>query len=98
MKLQVKSVHFDADKKLLNFIQERLDKLEHFYDEILSGEVSLRLEKADDSRNKYVQVRLNVPGNDLVAHEQCRTFEEATDLAVDALRKQLVKHKEKVKG
>lgn len=98
MKLQVKSVHFDADQKLLSFIQERLDKLEHFYENILTGEVSLRVENSSDAENKYVQIRLNVPGNDLVAKEQCKTFEEATDLAVEALRKQILKHKDKVRS
>ena len=98
MKLQVKSVHFDADQKLLSFIQEKLDKLEHFYENILTGEVSLRVENSSDAENKYVQIRLNVPGNDLVAKEQCKTFEEATDLAVEALRKQILKHKDKVRS
>ena len=97
MKLQVKSVHFDADQKLLSFIQEKLDKLEHFYENILTGEVSLRVENSSSDDNKYVQIRLNVPGNDLIAKEQCKTFEEATDLAVEALRKQILKHKEKVR-
>lgn len=98
MKLQVKSVHFDADRKLLSFIQEKLDKLDQFYDHIIHGEVSLRVENSRDAENKYVQIRLNIPGNDLVAHEQCKTFEEATDLAVEALRKQIAKHKDKVRG
>jgi putative sigma-54 modulation protein len=98
MKLQVKSVHFDADQKLLLFIQEKLDKLEHFYEDILTGEVSLRVENSSDAENKYVQIRLNVPGNDLIAKEQCKTFEEATDLAVEALRKQILKHKDKIRS
>jgi putative sigma-54 modulation protein len=98
MKLKVKSVHFDADQKLLSFIQEKVDKLEHFYENIMTGEVSLRVENSSDDENKYVQIRLNVPGNDLVAKEQCKTFEEATDLAVEALRKQILKHKEKVRS
>jgi putative sigma-54 modulation protein len=98
MKLKVKSVHFDADQKLLTFIQEKVDKLEHFYEDILTGEVSLRVENSQDAENKYVQIRLNVPGNDLVAKEQCKTFEEATDLAVEALKKQILKHKDKIRS
>ncbi len=98
MKLQVKSVHFDADQKLLLFIQERMDKLDHFYTDIIHGEVSLRVENSSDPENKYVQIRLNVPGNDIVAREQCKTFEEATDLVVDALLKQIQKHKEKIRS
>ena len=58
MKVQVKSVHFDADQKLLLFIQERLDKLDHFYEDIIHGEVSLRVENSSDAENKYVPDRL----------------------------------------
>ncbi|MEO0312706.1 MAG: ribosome-associated translation inhibitor RaiA [Bacteroidota bacterium] len=98
MKLKVQSIHFDADKKLLAFIQEKADKLTHFYDHIIGGEVYLKLDKSSDNANKVVQISLQIPGNDLHAKEQCRTFEEATDLCVDALTKQIKKHKEKVKG
>jgi putative sigma-54 modulation protein len=58
----------------------------------------LRVENSQDAENKYVQIRLNVPGNDLVAKEQCKTFEEATDLAVEALKKQILKHKDKIRS
>jgi ribosome hibernation promoting factor len=98
MKLNVQSIHFNADRKLLDFIQEKVDKLVHFYDHILGGEVFLRLDKSDDLQNKVVQIRIQVPGQDLTARQQCRTFEEATDLAVEALSKQIIKHKERLRG
>ena len=98
MKLNVQSIHFNADRKLLDFIQEKVDKLVHFYDHILGGEVFLRLDKSDDLQNKVVQIRIQVPGQDLTARQQCRTFEEATDLVVEALSKQIIKHKERQRG
>lgn len=98
MKINVQSIHFNADQKLLDFIQEKVDKLLHFYDNIIGGDVFLKLDKSDDMQNKVVQIRIQVPGNDLQAREQCRTFEEATDLAVEALTKQIKRHKEKVRG
>lgn len=98
MKIKVQSIHFDADKKLLDFVNDKLDKLKHFYDHILGGEVFLRLDKSTDMANKVVQVNLQIPGNDLHARQQCKTFEEATDLCVEALTRQIKKHKEKERG
>lgn len=98
MKLTVQSIHFDADKKLLQFIQEKVDKLVHFYDHILGGQVVLKLDKSSDSKNKIVQIIIQVPGNDILASEQCKSFEEATDLCIDVLTRQIKKHKEKTRG
>jgi putative sigma-54 modulation protein len=94
MKLQVHSIHFNADIKLINFIQRKLDKLETFYDRMVDGEVFLRLNN-EGKENKTVEIKLRVPGNNLFAVEKARTFEEATDLAADALRAQLTKFKDK---
>ncbi|HQV00388.1 MAG: ribosome-associated translation inhibitor RaiA [Bacteroidia bacterium] len=98
MKLKVHSIHFDADKKLIAFVEEKVDKLLTFFDHIIDGEVYLKLDKAENSKNKIAEIKLHAPGKTLFAKEQCVSFEEATDLAVDALRKQLSKHKEKVKN
>ena len=94
MKLQVHSIHFDADVKLINFIQRKLDKLETFYDRMVDGEVFLRLNN-EGKENKTVEIKLRVPGNNLFAVEKARSFEEAIDLAADALRIQLTKFKDK---
>ena len=98
MKVKVQSIHFDADTKLLDFIDDKIDKLTQFYDHIIDGEVFLRLDKSATSDNKITEVKLNIPGRSLFAKEQCSTFEEATDLAVEALRRQIIKHKEKQRG
>lgn len=98
MKIKVQSIHFDADKKLLDFIQEKVDKLFQFYDHIIDSEVFLRLDKSDNSENKIAEIKITTPGKTLFAKEQCKTFEEATDNAVEALRKQITKHKEKQRG
>ena len=95
--LKISSVHFDADKKLLAFIQERVDKLAQYHDKIIDGEVILKIEKSSTSENKVAEIKLLVPGTDIFAKKQCKSFEEATDMAVEALRRQLKKHKEKLK-
>ena len=95
MKLQTPSVHFDADQKLIDFIQKKANKLETFYDRIIDGEVFLKLESGEAIENKIVEIKLNIPGNQLFAKEQESSFEAATDKAINALKKQLLKHKEK---
>lgn len=99
MKLQIHSVHFDADIKLLEFIEKKSSKLETFYDRIIDGEVFLRLEKGDNSReNKVVEIKLNIPGSTLFAKEQSTSFEAAADEAVESLKVQIKKHKDKQIG
>ncbi|HSI90102.1 MAG TPA: ribosome-associated translation inhibitor RaiA [Adhaeribacter sp.] len=95
MKLQIHSIHFDADQKLLDFIQLRLDKLETYYDRITEGEVYLRLNNKDGIENKTVEVKLFVPGATLFAKEEAASFETATDQALAALTTQVKRHKEK---
>lgn len=97
MKLQMHSIHFDADQKLINFIQRKTDKLETFYDRIVDGEVYLRLDKGEHSReNKVVEIKVNVPGGVLFAKELSTTFESATDLAIESLKAQIKKRKDKL--
>jgi len=96
MKIQVHSIHFDADIKLIDFIQKKIDKLETFYDRLVDGEVYLRLNN-EGVENKTVEIKLNVPGSNLFASENARSFEAATDQATEALRNQIKKFKTKVK-
>jgi putative sigma-54 modulation protein len=96
MTVNIQSVHFDADKKLLAFVQEKVEKLNHFTDTIVSAGVILKLDNADNAENKIAEVKLHIPGSDLFAKKQCKSFEEAIDSAVDALITQIKKHKEKV--
>ncbi|CAN5146173.1 ribosome-associated translation inhibitor RaiA [soil metagenome] len=95
MKLQMHSVHFDADKKLIDFIQKKVDKLETFYDRIIEGEVYLRLINGGNNENKVVEIKLFLPGTSLFAKEQARSFEAAADMTVEALRRQIKKTKQK---
>ena len=98
MKISVQSIHFNADKKLLEFIQKKVDKLDLFFDQIISGEVYLKLENVEDEANKISEVKLLVPGGTLFSKGQCKSFEEATDLAIESLKKQITKHKEKTRA
>jgi len=95
MKLNMSSLKFDADVKLLSFIQKKADKLDLFHDKIIDGEVNLKIDKDKEKKNKVVEIKLNIPGKTLFARQKAVTFEEATDETVEALRKQLRKEKQK---
>ncbi len=97
MDIKIQSLKFDADGKLLDFIESKVSKLEHFHNSIIGIEITLRLENSEESGNKLVDVKIFIPGNDLFASRHGKTFEEATDLIVDVLKQQLKKVKEKQK-
>ena len=97
MNIKMHSIRFDADTKLLEFIDTKIKKLPTVYDDILGAEVFLRLDKDSDRENKLVEIKLDVKGQTVFAKKQCKTFEQATDLSIDALKKQLVRRKEKIR-
>ena len=95
MKVKVNAIHFAADQKLEDFIQKKVDKLVAYNDSIIEGEVFLRLDKSDSDDNNVTEMKLRVPGKELFAKKQSKSFEQATDEVVEALRRQLKKYKEK---
>ncbi len=95
MNMKIHSVRFDADQKLIEFVESKLDKLNQFDDQIIGAEVFLRLDKNQNAENKVAEIRLNVSKNELFAKKQCKSFEEATDQSIEALRRQLIKKKGK---
>lgn len=98
MNVTINSVHFKADNKLEVFIQKKLEKLTQFIDNIVEASVFLRLENTSDKENKITEVKIDIPGTEFFVKKQCSTFEEGTDLAIAALKKQILKTKEKVRG
>lgn len=97
MNITVQSIKFDADQKLVDFVKKRAAKLEQFLDNIIEGVCYLRLENVEDEANKIVELKMNIPGNQLFAKAQAKSFEEATDIAVESLRRQINKHKTKTR-
>jgi putative sigma-54 modulation protein len=97
MRVNINSVHFKADKKLLSFINDKVEKLSSYYDAVIGSEVSLKVDNNETRDNKIAEIRLIIPGHDLYAKKMSKSFEESTDVAVEALRRQLKKHKEKIR-
>lgn len=98
MDIKIHSIHFDADKKLIDFINNKVKKLIQFYDNIIGAEVFLRLENDQTSENKLVELRLDIPGNDVFAKKKSKSFEESIDNCIEAIKRQLTKFKEKQRG
>ncbi|MCI1646765.1 MAG: ribosome-associated translation inhibitor RaiA [Bacteroides sp.] len=95
MEVRIQSIHFDASEQLQSFIQKKAVKLEKFYDDIKKVDVSLKVVKPETATNKEAGVKVIIPNGELYASKVCDTFEEAVDLSLEALEKQLVKYKEK---
>ena len=98
MKLQIQSIHFHADQKLLDYVQEKCDKLDHFFVNSIDGQVYMRLERKGDHSLKAIEIKLNVPNSILIASEQAYSFEEAVDLSTESLKRQVKRYKEKMRA
>lgn len=95
MEVKINAIHFEITDKLVAFINKKLDKLSRRYEDIISVTVNLRVVKPETAMNKEAGIQLDVPGtNDLFASKTADTFEEAIDLSLEALERQL----ERLKG
>jgi len=98
MNVRVQSVNFTADQKLVDFIHQKLEKLEQFNNRIVNAEVFLKVDNTPSKQNKITEVKLHVPGHKFVVKKQCKSFEAATDQVAEVLKRQLRKHKAKIKA
>ena len=97
MKVNAQSVNFNADDKLIQFVQNRLNKLDMFYDKVISSDVYLKLDNTSSKENKIAEIKLNIPRDKFVIKKQCKSFEEAIDSACSSLERKLKKRKEKLR-
>ena len=95
MKININSVRFDSDKKLEDFIEKKISKVVERHNDITSVGVILKLDNVSNSENKITEIKVDLKGKEVFVKKQSRTFEESADVAVEALRRQLKKYKEK---
>lgn len=95
MEVRIQTIRFDASEQLQSFVQKKAEKLGRFYEDISSVEVSLKVVKPETAGNKEAGIKITVPSGELYANKVCDTFEEAIDLCMEALTRQLGKFKEK---
>ncbi len=95
MRITIESIHFSADKKLKNLINNKLEKLEKYFDRIEEADVTLKLESSSQVKDKSVEITMKVPGNIIYSCSTQKKFEQATDEAISSLRRQVIKYKER---
>lgn len=98
MNIKINAVKFSPTSNLETFVEGKVKKLGQYSDDIIGAEVFLKLENTQDSDNKIAEIKVDIPGNELFVKKQSKTFEESTDNAVDALKRQITKAKEKRRG
>jgi putative sigma-54 modulation protein len=99
MDINVQSVHFKADQKLIDFCGKKINKLDSFFEGFIAAEIILKLDHDEDNENKVAEIKISAPANEyLFAKKQAKSFEEAVDMAIDALRKQIDRFKMKLKS
>ena len=94
MKVNVHAVNFTVDRKLVGYVQERLNKLEKYYDKVVYSDVFFKLDNNNAKENKIAEIKINVPGDEFIVKKQCKTFEEAVELCADSMERLLMKRKQ----
>ncbi|HUH34683.1 MAG TPA: ribosome-associated translation inhibitor RaiA [Moheibacter sp.] len=95
MTIKFQTVNFNAKPGLEEYVEKKLSKLEQYYDKIMAAQVSMRVENVSEKENKFVDILLEVPGDDIVVKKSGQSFEECIDLSVDTLKKLVIRKKEK---
>jgi len=98
MEIKIQSIHFDADQKLLDYIQQKISKISTFYDRIIRTEVTLRLEPTGQIQDKIVECKVSVPGDTFFVKETDKSFEAAVDKTSDVMGRQIRKYKERLRS
>jgi putative sigma-54 modulation protein len=94
MKWDIQTVGFSANAELIHSTKESVSHLEKFYTPIVAAEVYLKLLYDNQKENKKVEIKLNIPGEDIFAEHQSETFEHSLHESIDKVRRQLLKKKD----
>lgn len=98
MELRIQSVNFEASDQLKAFADKKVNKLVKYTDDIIQSEMIMKVIKPDAPNNKEVSVKLNIKNGEIFASKAADSFEEAIDLCMEALEKQVIRTKEKKTG
>ncbi|MCF6296704.1 MAG: ribosome-associated translation inhibitor RaiA [Flavobacteriaceae bacterium] len=97
MKISVQSVNFNIDGSLTKYIEKKVSNLEKFHDNIIGAEIFLKVQNSSEKENKISELKISLPGNDIVVKKQSKSFEAGISLSLDVVKRQLLKRKEKLK-
>lgn len=96
MKVKFQAVNFNAKQNLEDYLEQKLSKLDSLTDQIIAADVSMKLENTSEKDNKSVDIRLEIPGDDIIVSKKGQSFEECIDLSIDTLKRLIIKRKEKI--
>jgi putative sigma-54 modulation protein len=97
MNVNIQTVHFDADEKLVGYVRRKLDKLQTFHDRIVKVEVYLKLDNVVHTiKDKIVEIKIHVPRHDFFAKASSKSFEESFDSTMESIVSQIKRKKEKL--
>ncbi|MDG1527762.1 MAG: ribosome-associated translation inhibitor RaiA [Polaribacter sp.] len=97
MKVFIQSVNFNADSDLLKYVETKVQGLSKFHNKIIDAEVFLKVQNTSDKENKISEVKINIPGSELIVKKETKSFEEGISICMDSLKRQLKKSKEKLR-
>ena len=95
MKINIQSLSFHANDKLIDFAEDKINKLTQYSGRVMEAQVTLKAVKSATRNSKVCEIKLAIPGNDLFASKRCDSFEEAILKSSEALKQQLLTWKEK---
>ena len=95
MNVNFQSVNYTADIKLVEFSQKRMEKITQFYNQIVDVFVYTKVENSSDKINKFVELKIGIPGDDVIVKKTAKSFEEAINQAADSAERILKRRKEK---
>lgn len=97
MDVNIQTVHFDADSKLLEHVQRKIEKLEHFHDRIISVDVFLKLDNVVHViKDKVAEIRISIPRHEFFVKQSSKSFEESFDAALESIINQIKRKKTKL--
>jgi putative sigma-54 modulation protein len=97
MNVNIQTVHFDADEKLVEYVTKKTQKLSTFHDSILKVDVFLKLDNVvHNIKDKIAEIRVHVPKHEFFVKASSKSFEESFDHALESIINQVKKRKEKL--
>ncbi len=97
MNVNIQTVHFDADEKLVTYVEKKLSKLSQFHDRITKVDVYLKLDNVvHNIKDKIAEIKVHIPRYDFFVKHSSKSFEESFDVALDSVIVQIKRKKEKL--
>lgn len=97
MNVNIQTVHFDADQKLVDFVNRKVEKLKTYHDRIVKVDVFLKLDNVVHTiKDKVVEIKVHIPKHDFFVKASSKSFEESFENAMDSIINQIKRKKEKL--